>query len=65
MANKNKTHSGTKKRFKVTSKGKVKRHHAGSAHLKSKKSPKQRRKLRSSALVEGKEKKTIKRLLGK
>ncbi|MEA3506260.1 MAG: 50S ribosomal protein L35 [Elusimicrobiota bacterium] len=65
MANKNKTHSGTKKRFKVTSKGKVKRHHAGAAHLKSKKSPKRRRKLRSSELVEDKQMKTIKRLLGK
>ncbi len=65
MANKNKTHSGTKKRFKVTAKGKVKRHHAGAAHLKSKKSPKQLRKLRSSVVVTGKKKKNIKRLLGK
>jgi large subunit ribosomal protein L35 len=65
MANKNKTHSGTKKRFKVTAKGKVKRHHAGAGHLKSKKSPKQRRKLRAAGLAGGKEEKNIKKLLGK
>lgn len=46
-----KTHSGTKKRFKVTASGKFKRHHAGASHLLTKKSSKRRRKLRSSVVV--------------
>ncbi len=59
MKKKNKTHSGTKKRFKLTAKGKIKRGHSRAAHLLSKKTPKKRRKLRSSALVEAGDKKRI------
>ncbi|MFC2060889.1 50S ribosomal protein L35 [Elusimicrobiota bacterium] len=64
MRAKNKNHTGSKKRFKITGKGKVKRSHATAKHLMTKKSPKQRRKLRKSAIVEGKLGKEIKRLLG-
>jgi large subunit ribosomal protein L35 len=59
-----KTHSGAKKRFKITAGGKIKRAHSGAAHLKSKKSPEQRRRLRSSVICKGKVGKNIKRLLG-
>jgi len=64
MATKNKTHSEAKKRFKLTAKGKVKRHHALASHIMSKKTPTRKRRLRSSALVAGKQAKSIKRLLG-
>ncbi len=63
--NKNKTHSGAKKRFKITGKGKVKRHHASTSHLMSKKSSKKKRNLRSSAIVRKEDEKNIKSLLGK
>lgn len=46
-----KTHSGAKKRFKKTSKGKVKRARAGRRHLLGNKSPSQKRSLRASAYV--------------
>ena len=46
-----KTHSGAKKRFKLTSKGKVKRGHAFANHILTKKSTKRKRKLRKSGLV--------------
>jgi large subunit ribosomal protein L35 len=38
-----KTHSGAKKRFKLTSKGKVKGRHAMTSHILEKKSPKRKR----------------------
>ena len=59
MKIKKKTHSGTKKRFKLTATGKIKRGHASASHLLTKKSPKQRRKLRKSALVHDGDKKRI------
>ncbi len=65
MAGRNKTHSGAKKRFKLTSKGKVSRHHACASHLLTKKNAKRRRKLRSSAIVAKSDEKNIKSLLGK
>ncbi len=46
-----KTHSGAKKRFKKTGKGKIKRARAGRRHLLGNKSPSQKRKLRSSTFV--------------
>ena len=51
MSNKLKSHSGTKKRFKITATGKIKRSHAGASHIMSKKSPKTLRNLRKSTLV--------------
>ena len=40
-----KTHSGAKKRFKVTGGGKVKARHAFTSHILEKKSPKRKRHL--------------------
>jgi large subunit ribosomal protein L35 len=42
-----KTSSSAAKRFKVTGTGKILRHHAKSSHIKTKKSPKLKRHLRS------------------
>ena len=41
-----KTHSGAKKRFKLTKTGKVKRAHAFKSHILNKKTTKRKRKLR-------------------
>ena len=40
-----KTHSGAKKRFKLTATGKVRARHAFSSHILEKKSPKRKREL--------------------
>ncbi len=56
-----KTHSGAKKRFKVTKSGKVKRFHAGTSHLKRKKSKKAKRNLRHASLVDKGQAATIRR----
>ncbi len=61
--NKSKTHSGIKKRFKITAKGKIKRSHAGASHLLSKKSPKRLRKLRSSVIMKREDEKRIKKAM--
>ncbi len=47
-----KTHSGAKKRFKLTGSGKVKRSHAYMSHILTKKSSKKRRHLRKSAIAD-------------
>jgi len=49
---KQKTHSGLKKRIKVTGSGKLKRRHAYTGHLKTNKSHKQNVALHKSAVVE-------------
>ena len=46
-----KTHSGAKKRFKVTGTGKIKRKHAYKSHILTKKSTKQKRNLTNAGLV--------------
>lgn len=46
-----KTHSGAKKRFKVTASGKITRKSAGMNHILAKQSPKTKRKLGKIALV--------------
>ena len=46
-----KTHRGAAKRVKRTASGKLKRHHAYHSHILSKKSPKRKRRLRSSVIV--------------
>ena len=58
-----KTHSGAKKRFKVTGSGKVKRFHAFTSHLKRKKSKKAKLRLRDSALVSQADEKRVLRML--
>lgn len=46
-----KTHSASKKRFKLTGTGKVKRAKAGKSHILTKKTTKRKRNLRKSTLV--------------
>ena len=59
-----KTNRSEAKRFKVTGTGKIVRHHAKSAHIKTKKSPKLKRNLRTSAIVKKCDEKKINRMLG-
>lgn len=58
-----KTHSGAKKRFKVTGTGKIKRRRANKSHLLTGKPSKRTRMLRASTLVSEADFKNIKRLL--
>jgi large subunit ribosomal protein L35 len=60
-----KTLPAAKKRFKITKKKKVRRNKAFSQHLLSHKSAKRKRNLRQPGIVEGKQARTLKRLLGK
>ena len=59
-----KTHSGAKKRFKVTAKGKVRGRHAYSSHILEKKSPKRRRSFRKAREIAGDDVPRIKKMLG-
>jgi large subunit ribosomal protein L35 len=59
-----KTNKSVAKRFKLTKKGKVRRFRAGVGHLNSHKSRKRKRHLRHPLVHEGKQVRTIKRLLG-
>ena len=59
-----KTHSGAKKRFKLTAKGKVRARHAFSSHILEKKSPKRKRSFRKPVSIEGGDAKRVKKLLG-
>ncbi len=62
---KTKTHSGAKKRFKLTASGKIKRKHAFKRHNLSKniKSTKAKRRLTHSGLVNKSDETRIKKLL--
>ena len=62
---KQKTHSGAKKRFKVTGAGKLIRRHAMKSHLLEKKSSKRKRSFRKDQPVAPSDAKQVKRLLGK
>ncbi len=59
-----KTHSGAKKRFKVTGGGKVKARHAFTSHILEKKSPKRKRRLGQPSFLEPDDTKRVKKLLG-
>ena len=59
-----KTHSGAKKRFKVTATGKVRGRHAFTSHILEKKSPKRKRQLGEPMIVSADDAPRIKRLLG-
>lgn len=61
---KQKTHKGTKKRFRTTKNGKVKRWKAGVRHLLSGKSSRRRRQLRKAGICEPMDGKKILGLLG-
>ncbi|MBR6736000.1 MAG: 50S ribosomal protein L35 [Oscillospiraceae bacterium] len=47
-----KTHSGAKKRFKVTKNGKIKRAHAFKSHILTKKDTKRTRRLRQNTVAD-------------
>jgi large subunit ribosomal protein L35 len=59
-----KTHSGAKKRFKVTATGKVLHRKAFSTHILEKKSPKRKRAMGKPAEVAKADEKRVKVLLG-
>ena len=58
-----KSHSGAKKRFKKTSKGKIKRRKAGKSHILTKKTTKRKRHLRKETTVDKADKKRIEQML--
>lgn len=58
-----KTHSSSKKRYKVTGTGKVVRAQAFKKHILTKKSPKRKRKLRKMTLVADANMKKIRQLI--
>jgi large subunit ribosomal protein L35 len=63
-----KTHSGAKKRFKVTKGGKGKKvlaRHAGKTHILQKKSPKRKRQMDNSVVVAKADLPRVRDLLGK
>jgi len=60
-----KTHSGAKKKFKVTSTGKLLRRNAGQSHNFEKQSPAQKRAFNKDVPVAKAMVKTVNRMLGK
>ena len=60
-----KSNSGAKKRFSLTGTGRVKRKKAFTSHILTKKSPKRKRDLRESTLVDAADEKRIKKLIVK
>ena len=59
-----KTHSGAKKRFKVTAKGKVRGRHPFTSHILEKKSPKRKRGFRQETAISPADANVIKKGLG-
>ena len=62
---KTKTHSGAKKRFRLTAKGKVRARHAMRSHILGKKNSKRRRRLDGTLMLKKQDEKRAKELLGK
>ena len=62
---KNKTHSGAKKRFRLTGTGKVMREQANARHLLEGKSSTRKRRLAQDQVVTAADVKKVKKLLGK
>ena len=58
-----KSHSGAKKRFKLTSKGKVKARHAMTSHILGKKSAKRKRRLGRDVVLSDHDEGRVKKLL--
>ena len=58
-----KSHSGAKKRFKLTASGKVKRAKMNRNHILNKKSTKRKRQLRLGGYVDSTQEKTIKSMI--
>lgn len=59
-----KTNRAARKRFRKTGTGKIRRSHAFTSHILTKKTTKRKRKLRKSALVHPANLRRIKKLLG-
>ncbi len=59
-----KSHSGAKKRFKVTANGKVRGRHAKTSHILEKKSPKLKRHNGKPAVISDHDTPRVKKLLG-
>jgi large subunit ribosomal protein L35 len=62
---KNKTHKGTKKRIRVTATGKLVRRLAYGSHLLTKKSADRKRKLRKNGVINERDHKRLRDLLGR
>jgi large subunit ribosomal protein L35 len=60
---KQKSHSGTKKRFWLTGTGKVKRPHGGKNHNADSKNTKRGRRLRQNTLVDSTQEHTVKSMM--
>jgi large subunit ribosomal protein L35 len=58
-----KTHSGAKKRFKMTAGGKVRGRHAFTTHILEKKTPKRKRQLGRPAILSSDDAPRVKKLL--
>ncbi len=58
-----KTNSGTKKRFRFTGTGKIRRFKASKSHILTKKTRKRKRNLRKAGLVDKTNERSVKRLL--
>ncbi len=61
---KQKTHKGTKKRFRLSASGKAKHRQAGTSHLAARMSQKRKRKLRGTTTVDKCMEKSIREALG-
>ncbi len=59
-----KTHSGAKKRFRKTAKGKLRGRRAYSTHILEKKSPKRKRNMRRPSEISPNDAKAVRKLLG-
>jgi large subunit ribosomal protein L35 len=59
-----KTHSGAKKRFKLTGTGKVRGRHAHTSHILEKKSAKRKRYMGQPVVIAKSDERAIKRMLG-
>jgi large subunit ribosomal protein L35 len=62
---KQKTHKGTKKRFRLTANGHAKHRHAGTSHLQSRMTQKRKRNLRGTTIVAKCMEPSIQEALGK
>jgi large subunit ribosomal protein L35 len=60
-----KTHSGAKKRFRKTAKGKLRGRRAYSSHILEKKSPKRKRRMANPVEIKGSDAGRVRALLGK
>jgi large subunit ribosomal protein L35 len=60
-----KTHSGAKKRFRVTAKGKLRGRHAMTSHILEKKSARRKRRLAAPVEISGKDRRRVEGLLRK